>query len=553
MTAILIAIIVVLTIVVIGAGAWWALRRKSSVFSSKGEFCHVTANVNAVQTPLEFLDPSVGLDYNQAMAILYEVLYGQNIGALTLKEALGDDSVGCMGSAIEKNAPAALERFTELTNRNVSDILNDKYMGDARLYSMADRLAKGTANAPRPSPIAGWSPSKLKNMTLSNWLDEWLNFMHANASQAEEFPGKPLSDAAAMALGNKYPKITPEDLKIFGQLEYVYLLVCDAIAVKAFMEADDKTGGGLSNYLARNTRERREHEIADLVVSTAAKNSSMSLQEVSNSLLLKIMALIGARKLNHKLIVQKSREWNNDREQNSVVILNQQSFKYTPELEIGLAGLEKRLNEIEGVANGDVCISGGYVGKHMTIVASFHGDSDGKSAGKFVKALFNDEYVLKNAPVIILGIDANTSEKSLAGFRNSVTQLNEKIRGEFCQVGDCSGAPSLWGSFTETGNLPTTGSARTPMQAQFHKAAKQVPGDLMRGKFNVGKKDPKDFIIISFPAISLGAVSPATVSIRNGANFVSPREFTERLMPNRDLPTDHAMVRACIYTWPNQI
>ena len=180
------------------------------------------------------------------------------------------------------------------------------------------------------------------------------------------------------------------------------------------------------------------------------------------------------------------------------------------------------------------------------LLASFHGDSDGRTAAPVLAALHALARERFPRHLLLLGIDANTAHRpdapphgpaapaSPIAISTKPVALAEEARaglgvGEFADFLAERGLASCWGRRGELGGVWTTFSARTHLQPQGHKAV----GPAAAG--GAEHRRLRDWVV--FPAGRAAAAGPAE---RDNTGRGALAEV--RTVPSAAFPSDHAVV-----------
>ncbi len=169
---------------------------------------------------------------------------------------------------------------------------------------------------------------------------------------------------------------------------------------------------------------------------------------------------------------------------------------------------------------GDLCAYAVAAGRRRFLLASFHGDSDGRSTAPALSALARLAAERYPDHVFLLGIDANTPGD-----------------GDLPPLLHALGLSSCWEGHDLRG-LWTAFSARTPLQPQLHKAVGPA------GVLDRRHRRLKDWIV--FRSAQLAPRAAARDNTGGGA-------LVARAMPSRAFPSDHAVVSAIVAPPPRPV
>jgi len=152
------------------------------------------------------------------------------------------------------------------------------------------------------------------------------------------------------------------------------------------------------------------------------------------------------------------------------------------------------------------------------LLASFHGDTNGLATKPVLAAVDQMAHTMPDR-TLIFGLDANTYEADVPGKLQNVLDWAVDYNSK--------GYTSCWGDTPNPKNH-TTFNARTYLQAQLQKAAKQSETAIK------GDKNPKDFIL--FPKGTFKVM-------RTDKDNTGERRYVEDMVfPTLQFPSDHGVL-----------
>lgn len=190
------------------------------------------------------------------------------------------------------------------------------------------------------------------------------------------------------------------------------------------------------------------------------------------------------RALGDKFWIVASDEMDPVRDQNSVILLNRETFPKGPKGEItSLVENSFEKGAEVPIAKGDIlAITAKDRYDTRFVIASFHGDTNGLASkpvlSAIMKAMSSNPKLAKSK--LLFGLDANTYAKPKPGKQQDVRDWGEHYISH--------GLTSSWGDIP-SGSDYTTFNSRTYLQPQLNKACSKSD------KRSNGDVNPKDFIL----------------------------------------------------------
>jgi len=257
----------------------------------------------------------------------------------------------------------------------------------------------------------------------------------------------------------------------------------------------------------------------ELLANVYGNADIVTLQEVSSALIDQARA----GPLGESFWILAPRDLDATRDQNSVIMLNKQTFpsgQYNEITHLVQASFPEGVKV--PVAPGDInAIT--TVDREGTpfVIASFHGDTNGLATipvNDAIMKTINNNSELSNHK-LIFGLDANTYENAIPGKTQDVMEWGKSYVSH--------GLSSCWGDIPQKSNY-TTFNARTYLQPQLNKACKSTE------KREKGDVNPKDFIVFKRSDFEV---------IKTWKDNTGERNFIEDMaFPTLGFPSDHAVL-----------
>ena len=440
---------------------------------------------------------------------------------------------------------------TDLKDRDAVDgFLKDPSFGEKRLISMPERITSSLKTPDgrllfRPSPITGYDPDM---SDPDAWWAAWKRFMFRTAVLSR---GKPVRSACALLdllLRPKYPALTAAEEAASVELQALCLAVFDAVLARILFLVAPSTWQPLRRALHAGLFADKPARCVALLAARHARADVIFIQEASEA----FAARAGAC-LDHAVL--RPARVDGRRSQLSLILLSPAAFDTASARDLSrdaAARLPPRC-----AAEEDLCVFEAvhrYAGP--CLLASFHGDSDGRTAGPVLAALHDLARDRYPGHLLLLGIDANTASRTAPPPTCQLDPAPLSADTEVCvspvltaaaaaaEGGDASGGLSVegweallaarglsscWAGRDDAAGLWTTFSARTLLQPQVHKAvAAAAAGGAEHRRL-------RDWVV--FPAGRAALAGPAE---RDNTGRGALAEV--RTVPSAAFPSDHAVV-----------
>jgi hypothetical protein len=411
---------------------------------------------------------------------------------------------------------------TDLACRKlITGFLKDKALGEKRLISMPDRITSSIKTPCgqelfRPSPItASLDPID----DVASWWAQWKSFMfHTPPIVRGETKPSVVSLLEPIPRA-KYPALSPHEEAASVPLQALCLALFDAAFTHLLAHLAPATWQPLKRSLRAAHCDNKAAACVGLLAARHAAADVIFAQEASEA-----FAARAGVSLDH-LVLRPARA-DARRAQLSLILARRGRFASGSARDLS-AEVARRMRP-RCAEPGDLCVftlheapdpAAPAAAPRRFLLASFHGDSAGRSTAPALAAL--DALAAERFPdhLLLVGLDANTGGAG-AGLDPLLAER---------------GLASCWAG-RPAADLWTTATARTALQPQLHKAA--PPG---------AARDPrrralKDWLL--FRPAQLALAAPAA-----RANCGDGR-LEARALPAPDFPSDHAIVAAVLRPAP---
>mmetsp|Transcript_73693 Transcript_73693/g.196058 ORF Transcript_73693/g.196058 Transcript_73693/m.196058 type:complete len:552 (-) Transcript_73693:622-2277(-) len=403
------------------------------------------------------------------------------------------------------------------TRKCISEFLRDLSFGEKRLISMPDRMTNSVKTAQgqvahRPSPITGFVGEM---PDVASWWPLWKEFMFRTPICVRGTSFACVNQVIETIPRSKYPALTDAEERMSRPLQVLCLALFDAVYTHLLSVIAPSTWQALKRELREDLFENKASNCINLLRDQYVDADIIFVQEASEA-----FAARAGVCLNH--VVLRPTGVDGRRSQMSLILVNKETF----------SGLEYRdlTDEVLGqlktrcVEAGDLCVFKVNFRSTKFVLASFHGDSNGRSTGPVLAAL--DRLAKERYPdhVLIFGLDANPpSDPSGLDGPDGRWEMEGLLAG--------AGMSSCWAG-QDLRDVWTTFSARTYLQPQLHKA---VP---LSRVMDPAHRRLKDWIL--FYGAQVAVQDPTTL------DNTGHGKFEARVMPSRGFPSDHALVSASL-------
>ena len=392
----------------------------------------------------------------------------------------------------------------------ISEFLKDKALGEKRLISMPDRMTTSIKTNCgkerfRPSPITG-TTDDMSN--VATWWPLWKDYMfHSPAFvKGEQIPC--VFSLLQMIPKSKYPALTEAEEIMSRSLQTLCLALFDAVFTFMLSNLAPETWQPLKRSLHKSLFENKVSSCVSILGANYCDADVIFIQEASEA----FAARAGVCLSQHVL---RPCGLDGRRCQMSLILVKKAMFDISSAADV-TNEVEDKL-DVKCVEKGDLCVFKIQSFDTKYLLASFHGDSNGRSTGPVLAAL--DRLARQSYPdhTLIFGLDANVSGDG-------------DVRGNLDSLLSSTSLSSCWEG-QDLHSLWTTFNARTHLQPQLHKAV-GLTDVLDRRHMRL-----KDWILFYDAQLAIKSVARDNTG---GGSFVT------RVMPSQAFPSDHAIVSATL-------
>eukprot|EP00933_Yihiella_yeosuensis_P058153 TRINITY_DN5841_c0_g2_i1.p1 TRINITY_DN5841_c0_g2~~TRINITY_DN5841_c0_g2_i1.p1 ORF type:complete len:525 (+),score=120.70 TRINITY_DN5841_c0_g2_i1:35-1609(+) len=502
-------------------------RQRVAYEATPEEFLVATWNLAAINNnPFEYWITHSDADgaYDELMKAVEELIENPGEDDITVAKVLGKDQfeelLEMMGREGWEGDKVKLKQIwnDDLSARKIiSGFLKDKTLGEKRLISMPERK---TNTIDLPNGGVAYRPSVINNFqeelpSVEKWWGLWKSFMFEDLVLPSKETGaqriRPCNLLRPLER-SKYP-VTEDEAKVSVGLQCLCLAIFDAILVHMMNRLSrDGQWMEIKKSIFNALYCDKNKSSISILKDYCGDHHVICLQETSLKFLDDLGKVVGA---SHHVVAPVNAD--PGRAQNSALLLCQKMFP---------AGVEKELtHEVRAALDGSSSIDDGDLivvsacaasGKKF-ILASFHGDTNGKVTAPVVRAVNKIWESEDESCRLLFGMDANTYLKG-----------TDKLYGVKKFLEDCHSLDlkASWEKGME--ECLTTCKARTYLQPQLNKAVASSE------KLQKGDVNPKDHIV--FKASHFEAIS--TFKDNTGR-----RQYKEATcFPSLEFPSDHGIV-----------
>ena len=388
----------------------------------------------------------------------------------------------------------------------ISEFLKDESIGSKRLISMPERVTSCVETLDgnvlfRPSPVTGIEDDI---GDIPSWWKLWLRYMF-------DIPVRIRGEYTSCTFSllqpiprSKYPELTSEEEAVNCPLQALCLALFDAALTWLLSVLAPDTWQPLRRALHRALHTDKPASCVAILRSCYADADVIFVQEASEA-----FAMSARSCLDHHLLWPKAADGR--RRQTSLVLLRKGAFDASSTFDVTADVLD--LLDQPCTEPGDLCaVSVASTAGGRLLLASFHGDSGGRSTAPVLAAL--DRLARERLPghTVLIGLDANLP----AGSDGSPTAAAAAAGLASCWDGRCG----AW----------TTRKARTPLQPQLHKAVRRA--DALR---------PEHARLADWVLYRPGQLDSRSVAVDNtGRGCFDGGDGGG--IPSSSFPSDHAIV-----------
>ena len=399
---------------------------------------------------------------------------------------------------------------SDLSKRKaITEFLKDTSFGEKRLISMPDRMTTSIKTISgkerfRPSPITGI----LEDMgDIASWWTMWKDYMFHTPFFVKGEQHLNVFSLLQKIPRAKYPALTESEEAISRSMQTLCLALFDAVYTFLLSKIAPETWQPLKRSLIKTLFENKASSCVSILQSQYCDAEVIFVQEASEA-----FAARAGVCLNHHVL--RPTGVDGRRCQMSLILVRKDVFCHSSAVDVTDEVLEN-LDVKKCVEKGDLCVFRVQSSLGHFLLASFHGDSNGRSTAPVLAAL--DRLARERYPehTLIFGLDAN-----MAGEGDGAGDLDSLLAGR--------GLSSCWEG-QDLGSLWTTFNARTHLQPQLQKAV-GLSDVLDRRHMRL-----KDWILFYDSQLAVQDVS---------RDNTGARDFVTRVMPSPAFPSDHAIVSA---------
>ena len=436
------------------------IRCLKPAHTTSSELSVVTWNIAAPNSnPFEFWATHGDSNYNLLMATVHKCLEHPEEQDVQVSDVFTESMFQEFRKEIISNGLSNLDSLdqawtSDLKSRKIiSEFLKDTSFGEKRLISMPDRISSSIKTSTgkelfRPSPITA-SLEPIDNVAM--WWSLWKKYMFATAPVVR---GKLKESVFALLEPiprTKYPALSDEEEAISIPLQALCMAIFDAIFTHLLQVVASSTWQPLKRSLCKQLYENKAASCVAVLTTHYANADIIFIQEADEA-----FAARAGVCLSHEVLRPAGADGR--RAQMSLVLARRGFFADGSARDVS----EEAVRRVDPhcVERGDLCAVevAASDGGAKYLLASFHGDSAGRSTAPALAALDALHADVFPGHILVVGLDANTSA---AAGRLGHDDMSALLAGR--------GLASCW-SGRNLAELWTTFSARTSLQPQLHKA-----------------------------------------------------------------------------------
>lgn len=266
--------------------------------------------------------------------------------------------------------------------------------------------------------------------TLDKWWSAWEAFMFDNTLQIKgktEVESKIPYQLLQNIKKSKYPDITTEEEADSLPLQTMCGAIFDSILVHMMntVSTSPEAWQELKKTMVENLNKKKVPHTMEILEATYIESDIITLQEVSSS----FIDQARSGKLGQKFHIISPMNLDTSRDQNSVIVLNKETFPEGLGVEISSLVESSFPEDVDvPVAKGDI-LAITTKSKHGIpfVVASFHGDTNGLATKPVLtavlKAMASDDKLAGHR--LVFGMDANTYEIAKPGKQQDVLDFGK--------------------------------------------------------------------------------------------------------------------------------
>jgi hypothetical protein len=465
--------------------------------------------------PFEFWSMHENKEYDDMMCAVQKCLDCPAELDVALNDVFTNSMYEVLRLELSYQGMQDLDALDEIWNSNmkhrkaITGFLKDTSFGDKRLISMPDRMTSSIKTLSgqerfRPSPITGITEDM---RDIPTWWSLWKKYMFETSVCVR---GKHVTNVFSLLQKiprAKYPALTEAEEAVSRSLQTLCLALFDAVFTFLLSKIAPETWQPLKRSLHKALFENKASSCVSILQSQYYDADVIFVQEASEA-----FAARAGVCLNHHVLRPSGVDGR--RCQMSLILVKKGMFEHSSAHDLTNKVLDDLA--VKCVDKGDLCLFKIRSKQGQFLLASFHGDSNGRSTGPVLAAL--DTLARESYPdhTLIFGLDAN-----LTGEASDLDSLLAEKSLSSCWEGQ--DLRSLW----------TTYNARTHLQPQLHKAV-GLSDVLDRRHMRL-----KDWILFYDAQLAIKSVSRDNTGTGG---------FVTRVMPSQAFPSDHAIVCATLHS-----
>ena len=437
------------------------------------DVCVSSWNIAAINNnPFEFWISYSDSTYDDMMQAV-ETFISDQQNDLTIQELFSNDMFLELKYEFEELDVHGLPALEEIWKLDFSqrfcfkEFLQDTAIGDKRLASMPDRITNTInlidgSKLMRPTVINAYDSGLPTQM---EWWKKWIIFMFHTEIQiyCEDSSAPPPSQSVFSLIGpiyrSKYPALTAEEQEISVPLQILCLAILDAIFLHIMNSVAPSTWETIRRDISHALIRGKEQGVCRIIAEAYPDADVFFIQEAAAMLIHTVRA---DARLDAAFAALSPGALDAKRNQNSLILVARRRFAEETFRDV--------TRDVLALLGGMFVLPGDLFAASVRdrngapwLLASFHGDSNGLSSQPAIAALCAAARSPRFAGhVLLVGADANTQTRARDRFHQGVAAFREFLAAQ--------GLASLWDAHSDPARLTTTGSARTCLQTQIHKA-----------------------------------------------------------------------------------
>ena len=294
--------------------------------------------------------------------------------------------------------------YEDISNRNsISDFMTDISLGKKRLISMPERITSSIRTelgnvTYRPSAITG---SREELNTVEQWWSAWIKFMFSTPIRIRGTEHPNVFSRLETIPRAKYPALTAQEEAMSIPLQALCLAVFDAILIHMLSTVAPHSWQALKQSLHRALHEDKVAACVAVLRRRYADADVIFIQEASDAFAAAAWADLG------RLVLRPPRA-DAKRSQVSLILVHRARFREDTARDLTDHVLAHPA--CAAVDRADLCVAEILAADGRPhLLASFHGDSAGRSTPAVVAAVHSLARARFPDHVLVFGLDANTA------------------------------------------------------------------------------------------------------------------------------------------------